>query len=417
MDFARRALQRIIFTGLFISLGAGAIAWFMAVENAERESVDLAMDVTRDTIKHFGLMEAKPERITAVAEQVTQSLVLDWFDIVELYDVEGRKLSESLTENGRKIENELPHHDKPESLEPAYESIKTVNDGWVLRIFVPIETQNPDIWGYVEGVRVVPDWQKADIRHYSLMVALLSMGAVWLCALVIYPTIVYLNREHIRQSNEILKGNIDMMLALGKAIALRDSDTGAHNYRVVWMAVEIAEKVSLDTDQIKALILGSYLHDVGKIAISDTIMLKPGRLDENEMAIMKTHVEEGVRMVEGIKWLESAAPVIGSHHEKWDGSGYPKQLSGETIPLNARIFAIADVFDALCSERPYKKPFSYQEALNIIKEGRGSHFDPCLVDLFEGQARRFYDQLVGLDEVSCHRLIQHKIDRYFFGLS
>lgn len=417
MDFARRALQRIILTGLLISLGAGSIAWFMAVENAERESVDLAMDVTRDTIKHFGLVMAEAGQLGSVAKQVSQSLALDWFDIVELYDVEGNKLAESLTDSGLKIEDELPHHDAPDSLEPSYESVTTSDDDWVLRIFVPIQSPSSAVWGYMEGVRVVPAWQQADIRHYSLMVALLAFGAVWLCALVIYPTIVYLNREHIRQSNEIRKGNIDMMLALGKAISLRDSDTGSHNYRVAWMAVEVAEKANLRADEIKALLLGSYLHDVGKIAISDTIMLKPSRLDDNEMSIMRTHVDEGVAMVEGIKWLESAIPVIGAHHEKWDGSGYPRQLSGEAIPLNARIFAIADVFDALCSERPYKKPFSYQEALNIIKDSSGSHFDPSLVDLFEAHAMYFYERLKNMDEVQCRHLMQLKIDRYFFGLS
>ena len=177
----------------------------------------------------------------------------------------------------------------------------------------------------------------------------------------------------------------------------------------------MAEAYGLDDEAMKALILGSYLHDIGKIAISDTILLKPGKLSDDEMSVMKTHVQEGVEMVNGIAWLSDAKTVIEAHHEKWDGSGYPNHLIGAAIPVSARIFAIADVFDALCSKRPYKEPFSYEKAIAIIQESQGSHFDPSLVTLFEVMSKGLYDTLLTADEAVCRALMTSKINKYFYN--
>jgi putative two-component system response regulator len=140
---------------------------------------------------------------------------------------------------------------------------------------------------------------------------------------------------------------------------------------------------------IKLLLQSSQLHDVGKLAISDRILRKPGRLDSEEFEEMKKHAAFGVQIIEKIEagtsasdFLKHAKIFAGTHHEKWDGSGYPNRLAGEDIPLQGRIMALADVYDALVSERPYKKAFSHTEAVKIIREGRGSQFDPALVDVF-----------------------------------
>ncbi|MDR1059116.1 MAG: response regulator [Treponema sp.] len=140
---------------------------------------------------------------------------------------------------------------------------------------------------------------------------------------------------------------------------------------------------------IKLLLQSSQLHDVGKIAISDRILRKPGRLDSEEFEEMKKHAAFGVQIIEKIEASTSASDFLkyakifaGTHHEKWDGSGYPNKLAGEDIPLQGRIMALADVYDALVSERPYKKAFSHTEAVKIIQEGSGSQFDPALVDVF-----------------------------------
>ncbi|WP_067099238.1 HD-GYP domain-containing protein [Marinomonas atlantica] len=413
MDFARKALKRVVLVSLVVSVIAGYVAWQVAVESAERESIDLTLEVSIDTIEYYELIAAPENTLSKVAKVVTEDLVVGWFDVVELYDAKGQELAGSVTERGESIEALLPVHYAPSYEEPSYESITTKSGEWVLRNFIPIYSGNV-LWGYLEGVRVVPDWQKKDIRDYSFVVALLSVAVAWLCGLFIYPIIVFLNREHIRQTKDIQQGSLDMMFALGKAISLRDSDTGAHNYRVVWISVELAERLGLSTAQIKSLILGSYLHDIGKIAITDAIMLKPGRLTCDEMEIMKAHVKEGVEMVKGIDWLEAAIPVIACHHEKWDGTGYPVGLIGNQIPLVGRIFAVSDVFDALCSERPYKPAFDYKKAFSIIKEGAEYHFDPSVVSAFEDISEELYERLKDADEELCRALMLEKIKYYFF---
>lgn len=413
MNFGKQALKRIAISGLLISVIAGVIGWKLAQESLEQETVNLALEVSEGTISHFKLKNASQDELSVQAQHATDNLVIDWFDIAELYDKKGNRIAESITASGRKIEDTLPRHEDPTYQEPSYKSSHLSDGTWVLRIFIPLKEKG-EIWGYLEGVRVVPEWQRTDIRNFSLLIALMAAGAAWLCALIIYPLILFLNRENQRYVDRVKEANIDMMFTMGKTIALRDSDTGAHNYRVAWLATELAEAYGMEAASLKSLILGSYLHDVGKIAISDAILLKPGKLTSEEMEVMKTHVLEGAKMVDGIAWLNTAKTVIEAHHEKWDGNGYPHKLTGHDIPISARIFSIADVFDALCSKRPYKEPFSYDKALSIIKEGSGSHFDPELVALFEQHARRLYDTILNADEAKCRTLMSEKIDRYFY---
>jgi putative two-component system response regulator len=150
---------------------------------------------------------------------------------------------------------------------------------------------------------------------------------------------------------------------------------------------------------IELLIQSSQLHDIGKIAIKDSILKKPGKLTVDEFEEMKQHVDIGVKFINKLEddddaaedsdFLQYAKTFIAYHHEKWDGSGYPQRLAGDSIPLLGRMMALADVYDALTSQRPYKRAFSPEEAMEIIEEGRGSHFDPRLVDLFKKAAANF----------------------------
>ena len=150
--------------------------------------------------------------------------------------------------------------------------------------------------------------------------------------------------------------------------------SGVHNCRVAWISATLGEAVGLSGSRMQELIAGSFLHDAGKIGIPDAILLKPGKLTPDEMDIMRTHVTLGEEIVSGPGWLSGGKEVMANHHEKWDGSGYPRQLSGDAIPLGARSFAIADVFDALCSSRPYKDPFPVELAMEILHQSSGSHF-------------------------------------------
>ena len=186
-----------------------------------------------------------------------------------------------------------------------------------------------------------------------------------------------------------------------------------HNYRVSVYSVALAEAIALPRTEIQSLIKGALLHDVGKLGIRDNVLLKPGKLDDNEFAVMKTHVEHGMDITSRASWLADAQDVVGGHHEKFDGAGYPHGLAGEDIPVNARIFAIADVFDALTSRRPYKDPLSFDATMQILEQGRGSHFDPGLLDAFSEIAADLYSEYGGHDDDRAKRQLESLSQKYF----
>jgi hypothetical protein len=171
---------------------------------------------------------------------------------------------------------------------------------------------------------------------------------------------------------------------LSMAVEFRDEDTGAHIERIGRFATLLAERIGLDGELCERLGYAAPLHDVGKVAIPDAILLKPGPLTAQERAIVETHAEEGHRLLRGSSSsiLDMAATIALSHHEKWDGSGYPRGLAGEQIPIEGRIVAVADVFDALTSDRVYRTAYSVEQAVGLMREQRGRHFDPALLDTF-----------------------------------
>ena len=172
-------------------------------------------------------------------------------------------------------------------------------------------------------------------------------------------------------------------LALGLALEARDLETAGHTERVVRYATALGETFGLNALQLEALRQGAYLHDLGKLAVPDAILLKPGKLDPEEWKIMKTHVERGFHLASKIPGLtQGALNVIRHHHERWDGTGYPDGLKSDTIPLEARFFAVCDVYDALVSERPYKRAWTQAEALAQLRMDSGKHFDPTVIEAF-----------------------------------
>jgi len=163
---------------------------------------------------------------------------------------------------------------------------------------------------------------------------------------------------------------------------------------------------------MRTLIKGSFLHDVGKIGIPDEILLKLGKLNDEEFEIMKTHVEQGREIIQRSAWLRDAMEVVLSHHEKITGEGYPGGQAGEGIPITIRIFCIADVIDALTSKRPYKEAWSFEAAMETLEEGSGSHFDPQLLHAFSKVVKPLYDKYGGKEEIF-QKELREIIKKYF----
>lgn len=180
------------------------------------------------------------------------------------------------------------------------------------------------------------------------------------------------------------QAHLDTIFRLALASEFKDGDTGAHIQRIGDVAALLAESLGMDSRDVKILRYACPMHDVGKIGVPESILGKPGKLSVEEWDIMKQHTVVGARLLEGSpsEFLQVGEVIARSHHEKWDGTGYPEGLAADNIPIWGRICAIADVFDALTSDRPYREAIPSHEALDTIKAGRGSHFDPQLVDLF-----------------------------------
>ena len=186
----------------------------------------------------------------------------------------------------------------------------------------------------------------------------------------------------------------EISLRLGRAAEFRDQETGMHTRRISELSRRLARMAGIPEEQCEVLHFASPLHDVGKIGIPDRILLKPGKLDQTEFNIMKMHTTIGGKILseaERYPVIDDGSIIARQHHEKWDGSGYPSGLTGEEIHLFARIVAIVDVFDALCSERPYKKAFPLEKVISIMEEGRGVFFEPDLLDMFLGNIDEFID--------------------------
>jgi ribonuclease P protein subunit RPR2 len=189
-------------------------------------------------------------------------------------------------------------------------------------------------------------------------------------------------RERAR-AQELRRSYTATVRALSNAVEFRDAYTGKHAERVAAYGLEIARRMRLPIADQPEIEFGFLLHDIGKVAIPDAILHKPGALTESERRLMAQHPLIGAEIVREIEFLDGAVEIVRSHHERWDGKGYPDGLAGEDIPLPARVFAVADVFDALTTERPYRHASSVSTARAMISSESGKQFDPRVVEAFE----------------------------------
>lgn len=237
--------------------------------------------------------------------------------------------------------------------------------------------------------------------------------AIIAISLLLFPVITGVTGKLGRLVFSLFHSNMETLEFMGNMIARREDESDAHNYRVTLYAVRLAEVVGLEGRQIQGLIKGAFLHDVGKLGLRDTILLKPDRLDSHEIQAMKDHTKYGMKLVTRSQWLDDANQVVAYHHERFDGTGYFAGLRGEEIPLVARIFTIANVFEALTTRRPYKDPLPLDKALEILDQDKGTHFDPDLVDTFSSIIPDLYNDCHRQDEDSLKQVLSSIKERYF----
>lgn len=414
-DIHRKILKRLFIAWVLLSVLIGGAVYYLETEKVDDQVLDLALGesqtLTADNLRLFN----RPAEERAALQGKVEEFLKSHFIIIELYDRQQNKIAEGMDPGEQTVEEKLKQytHGFPFSGEVSYRKIPLGNELF-LQVLLPLKSADGALAGYFEGVYRVDANTLSNIRHDVLRTLALVVIATLATTVALYPLILWLNRELIRFSGELLKTNFELMEVLGSAVAKRDSDTNSHNYRVTLYAIRLAEALGLPSLQIRHLTSGAFLHDVGKIGISDTILLKPGRLTEEEFAVMRTHVAQGVDIIAKSELLKGARDVVEFHHEKYDGKGYLKGLKGEEIPLNARIFAIIDVFDALTSKRPYKGPMPFDEAMAILRRDSGSHFDPKLLDVFDAIAPTLYQQVSGASEPEIEAMLNNLAKKYFF---
>jgi putative nucleotidyltransferase with HDIG domain len=231
--------------------------------------------------------------------------------------------------------------------------------------------------GEVQGV--------LEIFHRSL----LNVDADWLDFLDALSSQTAIAVDSGLLFENLQRSNIDLALAYNatiegwsRALDLRDKETEGHSLRVTELTLKLARLMGMKDAQLIDVKRGALLHDIGKMGVPDAILLKPGPLTEEEWEIMRRHPQYAFELLSPIAYLRNALDIPYCHHEKWDGTGYPRGMKGDQIPLSARIFAVVDVWDALTSERPYRPAWSTSKALDYLRENSGSHFDPQVVNVF-----------------------------------
>jgi Response regulator containing a CheY-like receiver domain and an HD-GYP domain len=336
------------------------------------------------------------------------------FVLGRVYSADGQKIAEEQSASTFGVAV-LPPSDVPEKVIAGKirHQLLFTDGGIYVSILAPIPGISHGYEGLFQGVYLVDRATLFRLAGHALLAVAICTAIVAAHTGFLYPFLASLNRQLVDASRDLLDANLSMLETLGTAVAMRDGQTGAHNYRVTLYATGLGEAINLPPRDMRALIKGAFLHDVGKIGVSDAILLKPAGLTSSEFDLIKLHVTHGLAVVRQSRWLADAEVVVAGHHEMWDGSGYPQGLAGEEIPLLARVFAIADVFDALTSLRPYKPALSLKEAWIILERGRGVHFDPKLLRRFRSISGNMYERLTSCDKHELKTYLGDTIQKYF----
>jgi putative nucleotidyltransferase with HDIG domain len=413
-ELHRQILHRLLAAWVAVSLVVGGVVAYLGLSKIDDQLVALAADESGP----LGGLELPQSRTGPdnTLNRIAADFVHEHFAVVEIFNRDRQLVAKAQSARFPEIAGELtsvPRLPFPAAGGRNFTKLKLDGQS-VLQVMLPLKDQSGSLSGYFEGYFVIDPATLARLRQDMAVTLGIVLCAVLVTTIAFYPVILGLNRSVMRQSHDLLKGNINLMETLGSAVAQRDSNTSLHNYRVTIYAVRLAEAAGLDKDAIRQLIAGAFLHDVGKIGISDAILLKPAKLSKEEFDTMKHHVDFGVELLRKSPWLQRARDVVECHHEKFDGSGYPSGLVGEAIPIRARIFAIVDVFDALTSERPYKPAFSFERTMEILTQESPGHFDLRLLAIFESIVEPLFRQIWASPPAEVEDMLRSLIDFYYF---
>lgn len=404
--FRRTAFFVTLFTFVFL-ITLPFIVYFVEITNYKSKLVKIVEKLVNHEIAPLidenGVLVGNIKDIEdSISDLVLYGDVLDfriWRENTILYsysnrNVVGKKyLNEDLMQVYREkdvfIEFTKPYKEENEYLK---------NYGRLVETYYPI-IKGDRILAVVEFYTEAPNFYF--FGSQSLIVFLISITIPFAVYGILYTqfrkTIKILSEYEIKlgeSHTKLWKSYFNSIKCLAKALEMKDIETEGHSERVVLISLFIANKMNLDTDAVSQLVIGAYLHDIGKISVPDSILLKESNLNPSERKVVENHVLRGYEVISDDELLSIAKDLVLCHHEKWDGTGYPRGLKGEEIPLAARIFSIADVFDALVSKRPYKESFSFDEAMKTIQDYSGKFFDPELVNIFSIISKEEYTALV-----------------------
>lgn len=427
----RRFIKRNLFTrlciaGVIVSIVLATIVFFFQIKRLGRLVNSRASEIAlnfNDEIRPF-LDDLSSSEQLELRNKLKMLLIAGKFKTgvgqviyAGIYDVDGKEI---VTERDQDcdyldlIDDFMKSVEvrSPKSSGKVY-AFRWINGSPHIHLTYPLSDSRGEEVAVIQGIFEISSKATDEVVGSIVRTAVEVIGIVIITTLILYPIIISLVGRLSYLADVLLEANIETLQALGGAIAKRDRDTDIHNYRVTIYSVTLAESLGMRQENIRGLIKGAFLHDIGKIGIGDQILLKPGKLTKSEREVMKRHVNHGIDIIGRSEWLKDATDVVGYHHEQFDGNGYPNGLSGEAIPVNARIFAIADVFDALTSRRPYKDPIPFEEAIKILSEGRGSHFDPSLLDSFNKIADSLHEKYSSCPDITLREKLESITRQYF----
>jgi len=422
--FKRTLFFVIFFSGLFL-ITLPFIVYFVELDNYQKNMVNDMEQLVNGEIKPIldtsGSFQGKENIIEENIEDFIRYSGMHDFRIWKrntiVYDHINKKMENKAFESNKEL-NEVYRTKKPvkEIAKPSKEENKFLTEKGVLfEIYVPV-INDGKITSVVEAYLPLPGFQFFGIQ--TIIVMLIALTIPFIIYIILYTQfkkalhILNTYQKSLKDTyNYLWKSYFNSIKSLSKVLEMKDIETEGHCERVVVIAIYIAEKMELGRHEIGQLVIGAYLHDIGKVSIPDEILFKKGKLSKAQRMVIEKHVYKGYEVLADDDILSAVNDLVLYHHEKWDGTGYPCGLKGEEIPVEARIFSVADVFDALVSERPYKQGYSFAEAMDVIKSYSGSFFDPAVVEIFEQLSEEEYRVILdSLDSTGVSHLVNDAVE-------